>query len=198
MEGEQTRSQSLPSQSFPDSSPPKQRSQFLRPPGYIALPPPPEFTTFALPSPDLSPLYHTAPSSPAVASPALQFYTPPTSPLPVSPPAIAQLAVPPTTDDPFPTSDLPIDIALDDDGLSTLEKTYLFSRSKASFHRVFITHALPDYLDYVAPQEATEYVLPLLSGLAMDEGPYFFFYSLTHTDCSLYLFRGTGQGGSSC
>ena len=75
------------------------------------------------------------------------------------------------TDDPFPPpSDFAIDLAIDDDGLTTLEKIYLYSRSKAAFHRVFIAHALPTYLHNVSPQEAVEYVLPLLSGLAMDDG----------------------------
>jgi serine/threonine-protein phosphatase 4 regulatory subunit 1 len=63
-----------------------------------------------------------------------------------------------------------IDLPLDDDALSTLEKIYLFSRSKAIFHRIYIAHALPALLDNVSPQDAIEYVLPLLSGLAMDEG----------------------------
>ena len=80
---------------------------------------------------------------------------------------------PPThTDDPFPIvhMDLALDLALDDEGLTTLEKIYLYSRSRAAFHRVFIAHALPAYLTHVTPQEAVEYVLPLLSGLAMDDG----------------------------
>ncbi|KIM49226.1 hypothetical protein M413DRAFT_21488 [Hebeloma cylindrosporum] len=85
------------------------------------------------------------------------YFTPPTSPDVI-------------TDDPFPPpSDIAIDLAIDDDGLSTLEKIYLYSRSKAAFHRVFIVHALPAYLHNVTPQEAVEYVLPLLSGLAMDD-----------------------------
>lgn len=81
----------------------------------------------------------------------------------------------------------------DSEGLNTLEKIYLFSRSRASFQRVFIAHALPSYLrsafrnsthvkssdhaneseedmDVITPAEAVEYVLPLLNGLAMDEG----------------------------
>ncbi|KAI0065473.1 ARM repeat-containing protein, partial [Artomyces pyxidatus] len=58
----------------------------------------------------------------------------------------------------------------DDEGLSTLEKIYLFSRSQANFHnRVFITHAMPSILPQVSAVEAVEYVLPLLNGLAMDE-----------------------------
>lgn len=78
----------------------------------------------------------------------------------------------------------------DSEGLSALEKIYLFSRSRAGFQRVFIAHALPGYLrhrreghpnrveqgddspeaDEITPAEAVEYVLPLLNGLAMDEG----------------------------
>ena len=63
-----------------------------------------------------------------------------------------------------------MELSLDDDNLSVLEKIYLFSRSKATFHRVFIAHALPSFLEQISPQEAVEYVLPLLSGLAMDDG----------------------------
>ena len=86
------------------------------------------------------------------------------------------------------------------EGLSTLEKIYLFSRSRAGFQRVFIAHALPGFLqsgfsrhdstanpsptdsgtlnepvaevDEIAPAEAVEYVLPLLNGLAMDDGEF--------------------------
>lgn len=167
-------------------------------PNHIPLPPPPSFPSFGLvatPDDGASPYlqFHTAPSSPfsdlaSPHSPALAFYTPPTSPRTDQPapvrsttPPVLQITipqgpplqpVPDPTDDPFPTADIPIDLALDDEGLSTLEKTYLFSRSKAIFHRVFIAHALPSFLEQVSPQEAIEYVLPLLSGLAMDEGAY--------------------------
>ncbi len=102
------------------------------------------------------------------------------------------------------TTDLNLDFAeFDSDGLSTLEKIYLFSRSRAGFQRVFIAHALPGFLrstfrssdssphssdaghpeagpsqdyveaDEITPAEAVEYVLPLLNGLAMDEGTFF-------------------------
>lgn len=167
-------------------------------PNHIPLPPPPTFPSFGLvvtPDDGASPYlqFHTAPSSPfsdlaSPHSPALAFYTPPSSPRTDQPaparsttPPVLQITipqgpplqpVPDPTDDPFPTADIPIDLALDDEGLSTLEKTYLFSRSKAIFHRVFIAHALPSFLEQVSPQEAIEYVLPLLSGLAMDEGAY--------------------------
>ncbi|GJE95198.1 ARM repeat-containing protein [Phanerochaete sordida] len=87
-------------------------------------------------------------------------------------------------------SSLSVDYAeFDSEGLSALEKIYLFSRSRAGFQRVFIAHALPSYLrhrresgpdrteedeggleaDEISPAEAVEYVLPLLNGLAMDE-----------------------------
>lgn len=62
-------------------------------------------------------------------------------------------------------------LGLEDESLSALEKIYLFSRSKSSFHRVFIVHAMAAFLDQISAQEAVDYVLPLLSGLAMDEGP---------------------------
>ncbi|KAF9483896.1 ARM repeat-containing protein, partial [Pholiota conissans] len=95
----------------------------------------------------------------------------PRPPLPSSThPPVRPPAAPSPTDDPFPQpTDLAIDLVLDDDGLSTLEKIYLYSRSKASFHRIFIAHALPEYLLQVTPQEAIEYVQPLLNGLAMDD-----------------------------
>lgn len=92
----------------------------------------------------------------------------------------------------FPTGAdaVPVDVNLDftefdSEGLNALEKIYLFSRSRASFHRVFIVHALPRYLgadeseigypsreqvDQIYPEDAVEYVLPLLNGLALDEG----------------------------
>jgi hypothetical protein len=74
----------------------------------------------------------------------------------------------------FPSSPPPSDpessgLSLDDDSLSPLEKIYLFARSEAAYHRIFIAHALPTLMASVSPSEAVEYVLPLLSGLAMDE-----------------------------
>ncbi|PFH50675.1 hypothetical protein AMATHDRAFT_75468 [Amanita thiersii Skay4041] len=146
-------------------------------PSYIPLPPP----QFSLPDPDhdqLSPClqFHTAPSTPDLPSPNQIFYTPPTSPLPdalLSPRDLhdftPQLHDQSSDHCPSPPVDLAIDLALNDEGLSTLERIYLFSRSKTLFHRVFIAHALPAFLDEITPQEANEYVLPLLTGLAMDD-----------------------------
>jgi len=124
----------------------------LRPPAYISLPPP----SAPRSSPDHTP-YFTAPSSPA-SPPDDLFLTPPSSPLSG------------TTDDSFPAVDLTIDVALDDDSLTALDKIYLFTTSKTTPHRVFIAHALPSFLHFVAPQDAIQYVLPLLNGLAMDQG----------------------------
>ena len=136
-------------------------------------------------------------------------------------------------------SALSLDYAeFDAEGLSTLERIYLFSRSRASFQRVFIAHALPGYLrtafredqvvhleeaattpsendegaesqehvdadvnaaetgahtttspdaDVITPAEAVEYVLPLLNGLAMDDGA-----------CCIYLFHSRIFAGTSC
>ncbi|KAI4517584.1 ARM repeat-containing protein [Schizophyllum commune Loenen D] len=130
-------------------------------------------------------------------SPCLQFFTAPNSPMADSPaqsPAQAMDSPPPRTFMPqsptpvpapapivSPSAEAPpeehfavppepgMELSLDDDNLSVLEKIYLFSRSKATFHRVFIAHALPSFLEQISPQEAVEYVLPLLSGLAMDD-----------------------------
>ncbi|KAK2467000.1 hypothetical protein APHAL10511_001258 [Amanita phalloides] len=127
-------------------------------PSHIPLPPP------RFDPDDTDPPFYTAPSTPDFPSPQL-FYTPPSSPPLPSPPAL-----PPTPhDDPHSAVDLVFDLALTDDALSALEKVYLFSRSKAVFHRVFIAHSLPSFLDDVSPQDANEYVLPLLSGLALDD-----------------------------
>ncbi|KAL0573277.1 hypothetical protein V5O48_008684 [Marasmius crinis-equi] len=113
----------------------------------------------AHPSPTQFSLGHPSPN--AFPSPSPHAGSPDPSPVP-SPANIAQEAFP----DP---AELPVDMFFDDEGLSTLERIYLYSRSKASYHRVFIANALPDWLEQVTPQEAVEYVLPLLNTLAMDE-----------------------------
>ena len=96
----------------------------------------------------------------------------PQSPTPVPAPApIVSPSAEAPPEEPFAVPPEPgMELSLDDDNLSVLEKIYLFSRSKATFHRVFIAHALPSFLEQISPQEAVEYVLPLLSGLAMDDG----------------------------
>ncbi|KAF9069880.1 armadillo-type protein [Rhodocollybia butyracea] len=136
-------------------------------------------------SPLISPalIFYTAPSTPIVDSPVAQtqfsLHTPTSggfSPAYSSPNAMPlpeqiahNAALSPTTDDLFPEILEPPDDTLDDDGLNNLERIYLYSRSKSSFHRVFIANALPELLEQVTPHEAIEYVLPLLTPLAMDE-----------------------------
>ena len=86
------------------------------------------------------------------------------------------------------------DMFFDDDGLSALEKIYLYSRSSASFHRwtvkvflltsfwpiflerIFIARSLPVFLPDVSPSDAVEYVIPLINGLGMDDGVCLFYY----------------------
>ncbi|KAJ7156081.1 armadillo-type protein [Mycena crocata] len=164
------------------------------PPQYIAMPPP-MFDPSSLPSsspsramndPFASPMYspalemyHTAPSTP-ITSPlievpsytAAQQRTAEPSPakfhaaIPADPPRASTSDL--QVEDAFPTGEIPIDL-VDDEGLSALEKIYLFARSQSVFHRLYIVHALPSFLQQVTPQEAIEYVLPLVPCLAMDE-----------------------------
>ncbi|KAH9945960.1 armadillo-type protein [Epithele typhae] len=143
----------------------------------ISLPPPHPTASTSTPSPPL-----LSPPRQSIASPAGS----------TSPDAVT--AAPLETPTPgnavdllVPASDLDgIDFGdFDTDGCSALEKIYLFSQSQASFHRVFIAHALPGYLlgsevsggellsreviEQITPGEAIVYVLPLLSRLAMDD-----------------------------
>ncbi|KAJ7632513.1 armadillo-type protein [Roridomyces roridus] len=150
------------------------------PPQFIALPPPLLFSPDPLESPLYSPgleMYHTAPSTP-ITSPSVEVPSyaaaraaEPSLPhlqitIPVAPPSNipADLVV----EEAFPTGEIPVDF-VDDEGLTALEKIYLFARSQSVFHRLYIVHALPAFLELVTPQEAIEYVLPLIPGLAMDE-----------------------------
>ncbi|KAJ7109269.1 armadillo-type protein [Mycena epipterygia] len=164
------------------------------PPQYIALPPPifhPSSLPSASPSrgiddPFASPMYspalemyHTAPSTP-ITSPLIEVPSYAVAQQRASDASVANLHITipvgsannSDTDlqveDAFPTGEIPIDL-VDDEGLSALEKIYLFARSQSVFHRLYIVHALPSFLQQVTPQEAIEYVLPLVPGLAMDE-----------------------------
>lgn len=49
---------------------------------------------------------------------------------------------------------------------------YVISKAKAntSLFRVFIARSLVKFLPDVDPGEAVDYVIPLMNGLAMDEG----------------------------
>lgn len=166
------------------------------PPSRIHLTYPQVLGAFALPliispspgenpldSPPLSPTlsFHTAPSTPVTSPqgedpppdpppvPIFGSSTPP-SPPPINIPSIASVEIETIpTPEALSSPDFALDFTLDDEGLSTLEKIYLFSRSRSAHHRVFISHALPAFLAQVSPIEAVEYVLPLLPSLSVDE-----------------------------
>ncbi|KAJ6630685.1 armadillo-type protein [Mycena sp. CBHHK59/15] len=179
-------------ESAPRPNPPTNTSGGQSPPRYIAMPPPmfnPSSLVSASPSggiddPLASPMwspalemYHTAPSTP-ITSPLIEV---PSHSAAVQranePPPALHLTIPESADpvdidmsveEAFPTAEIPIDL-FDDEGLSALEKIYLFARSESVFHRLYIVHALPSFLEQVTPQEAIGYVLPLVPGLAKDE-----------------------------
>ncbi|KAJ7710018.1 armadillo-type protein [Mycena rosella] len=166
-------------------------------PQHIAMPPPNAMFNLtalsssspsrALNDPFASPLdspalemYHTAPSTP-ITSPLIEVPSYTMTQPRVSEPSIGNLhiAIPAgapnnntspdlQVEEAFPTGEIPIDL-VDDEGLSALEKIYLFARSQSVYHRLYIVHALPSFLQQVTPQEAIEYVLPLVPCLAMDE-----------------------------
>nr|ODO02337.1 hypothetical protein L204_01070 [Cryptococcus depauperatus CBS 7855] len=62
-----------------------------------------------------------------------------------------------------------MDISFDDEGLNTLERIFLLSKSEYPFHRAYVARVLGDLLNEVDPCESVEYVLPLLGGFSMDE-----------------------------
>ncbi|KAK0450758.1 hypothetical protein EV421DRAFT_1178039 [Armillaria borealis] len=190
-------------------------------PTHITLPPPYFSSVSLTPSPSLR---QEDPFASPLTSPALIFYTAPSSPI-VSPlvdeppetpqamvcdppPQNAAIVVPsaqqyqaigshasphfspatrsmgfssaigPTqqplppvsqTDDTFPEAADLDDLDEDLEGLNPLEKIYLYSISKTTYHRVFISRDLPNLLEEITPQEAVEYVLPLLQVLSKDQ-----------------------------
>ncbi|KAH7923518.1 hypothetical protein BV22DRAFT_1068634 [Leucogyrophana mollusca] len=170
-------------------------SRASEPPSHINLAPPQLLGAFSL-SPTASPstrdnpfdspplTFYTPPSTPLTSpraedppaassepAPELTVNVRPPSPPPSNPrfpPQSDELeTIPPL--DVLSSPDFALDFTLDDEGLSTLEKIYLFSRSRSAHHRIYISHALPTFLAQVTPLEAVEYVLPLLPSLAMDE-----------------------------
>lgn len=153
-------------------------------------------SSLATPSPPLVPGFPHAPDYPITSG------FPPDVSLHLNPNGVADI---PYSQNPgadigaLPNSELTIELTeFDSEGLSTLEKIYLFSRSRAGFQRVFIAHALPGYLaagsgsdpilvgndesDSISPDEGVEYVLPLLNILATDEGTFF----TSHNVSSVY------------
>ncbi|KAH7889291.1 armadillo-type protein [Phlebopus sp. FC_14] len=130
---------------------------------------PPSHINLTAPQFEDPPQNHTAASLHKLTS-SVRPSSPPPSNSRLVPPAASACeleTIPPA--DALPSPDLALDFTLDDEGLSTLEKIYLFSRSRSAHHRVFISHALPSFLSQVTPLEAVEYVLPLLPSLAIDE-----------------------------
>ncbi|WVF70859.1 hypothetical protein IAT40_005653 [Kwoniella sp. CBS 6097] len=71
--------------------------------------------------------------------------------------------------DMLPQGDVQMDVTFDDEGLNTLERIFLLSKSEYPFHRAYVARVLGDLLNEVDPCESVEYVLPLLSGFSMDE-----------------------------
>lgn len=69
----------------------------------------------------------------------------------------------------LPNLDFQMDVTFDDEGLNTLERIFLLSKSEFPFHRAYVARVLGDLLVEVDPCESVEYVLPLLSGFSMDE-----------------------------
>lgn len=62
-----------------------------------------------------------------------------------------------------------MDVTFDDEGLNTLERIFLLSRSEYAFHRAYVARVLGDLLGDVDPCESVEYVLPLISAFSLDE-----------------------------
>jgi len=132
------------------------------PPSYIHLTPPQVLGAFALP-PIFTPTLGENPLDSPPLSPALSFHTAPstpvTSPEGEDPPPDTPLApivtnsrtpsLPPTTHhslasveietipppEALSSPDFALDFTLNDESLSTLEKIYLFSRSRSAHHR---------------------------------------------------------------
>lgn len=56
-----------------------------------------------------------------------------------------------------------------EESLNTLERIFLFAKSDMAFHRVLVSQSLPDWIREVELNDAVEYIIPLLNGLATDE-----------------------------
>lgn len=57
-----------------------------------------------------------------------------------------------------------------------IDEFYVIEKKKNCISRVFIARSLPSFLPDISPQEAMEYVIPLMNGLAVDEGELAFPY----------------------
>ncbi|KAJ1019250.1 hypothetical protein NDA13_006170 [Ustilago tritici] len=56
-----------------------------------------------------------------------------------------------------------------EEGLNTLERIFLFAKSDQAYHRVLVSQSLPEWIREVELNDAVEYIIPLLNGLATDE-----------------------------
>lgn len=56
-----------------------------------------------------------------------------------------------------------------EESLNTLERIFLFAKSDMAYHRVLVSQSLPDWIREVELNDAVEYIIPLLNGLATDE-----------------------------
>ena len=68
-----------------------------------------------------------------------------------------------------PEQDLYMDVTFEDEGLTTLERIFLLSKSEFPFHRNYIARVIGDLLYDVDPCESVEYILPLISSFPLDE-----------------------------
>uniref|UniRef100_V5EZP6 Uncharacterized protein n=2 Tax=Kalmanozyma brasiliensis (strain GHG001) TaxID=1365824 RepID=V5EZP6_KALBG len=56
-----------------------------------------------------------------------------------------------------------------EESLNTLERIFLFAKSDQAYHRVLVSQSLPEWIREVELNDAVEYIIPLLNGLATDE-----------------------------
>lgn len=122
----------------PSSSPSQRENPFERPllsPALTFVSAP--STPLTSPQPDDPPPDPNPPASP----PSEVFLHVPPPPTPYTPSRPAHRSeIPSPHDEVFPNVDhVPEDPFLDDEGLTSLEKIYLFARSQATFHRSVIT-----------------------------------------------------------
>lgn len=90
----------------------------------------------------------------------------------VSPADPANAEMPPPSHMSLPRAEesMPVlDAEAQDDGLSSLERIFLFAKSDMAFHRVQVSRCLAEWIHEVDLTDAVEYVIPLLNGLATDE-----------------------------
>ena len=71
--------------------------------------------------------------------------------------------------DVLPNVDFEMDVTFDDEGLNTLERIFLLTKSDFPFHRAYVARVLGDLLYEIDPCETVEYILPLLAGFSMDD-----------------------------